>query len=86
MNYGQGQRGDFFGKGQTNFVNLLRAYMCFIDDMYSFIKDDLYICPKEIRIRETLILFTVNLIRFPVGSMEPIWLQTLRYLIRLTAT
>jgi hypothetical protein len=60
--------------------------MCFIDDMYSFIKDDLYICPKEIRIRETLILFTVNLIRFPVGSMEPIWLQTLRYLIRLTAT
>ena len=85
-NYGLGRRGDLFGKGQANFVNLLRAYMCFIDDMYSFIKDDLYICPKEIRIRETLILFTVNLIRFPVGSMEPIWLQTLRYLIRLTAT
>ena len=42
MNYGQGRRGDFFGKGQTNFVNLLRMYMCFIDD--------LYICPKEIRI------------------------------------
>ena len=49
-NYGLGRRGDFFGKGQTNFVNLLRAYMCFIDDMYSFVKDDLYICPKEIRI------------------------------------
>jgi hypothetical protein len=50
MNYGQGWRGYFFGNGQTNFVNLLRSYMCFIDDMYNFIKDDLYICHKEIRI------------------------------------
>jgi len=60
--------------------------MCFIDDMYSFVKDDLYICPKEIRIRETLIPFTVNLIRFPVDLMKPIWLETLRHLIRWIAT